>query len=146
MKRMEENRENKTNKETAAARENKGKASRIAKNIMAAGLAVGGAAAFGDMNVFAAENENSGEEVSTETQESTSVEGNSVDILTDAVSVVVSESVVSEPVVTSNDDGSQTTTESVSQTTTTYYVDPSTIGDYENVNENPGGGESDILV
>ena len=141
MKRMEENRENRTNKETAAARENKGKVSRIAKNIMAAGLAVGGAAAFGDMNVFAAENENSGEEVSTETQESTSVEGNSVDILTDAVSVVVSESVVSEPVVTSNDDGSQTTTESVSQTTTTYYVDPSTIGDYENVNENPQGGD-----
>ena len=65
MKRMEENRENKINKEAATTRENNGKASRIAKNILAAGLAAGGVAAFGDMSVFAAENEG-GEEVTME--------------------------------------------------------------------------------
>lgn len=137
MKRMEENRENKINKEAATIRENNGKASRIAKNILAAGLAAGGVAAFGDMSVFAAGNEGGGTEVTKEQQ--TDAENPSVDISTDAVSVDVSEPVASEPIVTSNDDGSQTTTETVTQTTTTYYVDPSTIGDYENVNENPGG-------
>lgn len=75
---MEENRENKINKEAATTRENNGKASRIAKNILAAGLAAGGVAAFGDMSVFAAENGEGGEEVSTDTQQQTSVEQSSV--------------------------------------------------------------------
>lgn len=76
MKRMEENRENKINKEAATTRENNGKASRIAKNILAAGLAAGGVAAFGDMSVFAAENEGGGTEVTKEQQ--TDVENPSV--------------------------------------------------------------------
>ena len=54
-------------------RENTGKMSRLAKSVMAAGLAVGGATAFGDMSVFAAENGDESQSAGMETGGSTSV-------------------------------------------------------------------------
>lgn len=131
------------NMENRADRENTGKVSKVVKNILAAGLAVGGAAAFGDMDVFAAENEEGNAEVSVEMPSESDAGQSSAEIQTEAVSVetsepVASEPAVSEPVAQDNGDSSQTTTQSSTQTTTTYYVDSSTISNYENVNENPG--------
>lgn len=69
-------------------RENTGKMSRLAKSVMAAGLAVGGATAFGDMSVFAAENEDGGDPgVTVDTNAQSDVEQHSVEIPTGAVSV-----------------------------------------------------------
>ena len=69
-------------------RENTGKMSRLAKSVMAAGLAVGGATAFGDMSVFAAENGDGGDPgVTVDTNAQSDVEQHSVEIPTGAVSV-----------------------------------------------------------
>lgn len=69
-------------------RENTGKMSRLAKSVMAAGLAVGGATAFGDMSVFAAENGDGGNPgVTVDTNAQSDVEQHSVEIPTGAVSV-----------------------------------------------------------
>lgn len=76
MKRLEENREQ--NRNDQAVTENTGRASKIAKNLMAAGLAVGGAAAFGDMDVFASEADGDVVEESRETQQQSGVEQTSV--------------------------------------------------------------------
>lgn len=124
-------------------REKNGRTSNLAKNILAAGLAVGGAASFGSMDVFAAEND-AGAEVATESQGETNVEQASVEVQTDVVSVETSEPVTSEPVVQTNDDGSETTTQTTTQTTTTYYVEPSTVENYENVSESSGEDRSHL--
>ncbi len=118
-------------------RENTGKMSKLAKSVMAADLAVGGAAAFGDMNVFAAENDDSNPEVSVDTQAQSDVEQHSAEIDTGAVSVTTTQE-TSEPVTNTTENGGTTTTETTTTTKDTYYVDPSTIGDYDNVNEQPG--------
>lgn len=69
-------------------RENTGKMSRLAKSVMAAGLAVGGATAFGDMSVFAAENGDGGDPgVTVDTNAQSDVEQHSVEIPTGVVSV-----------------------------------------------------------
>ncbi len=69
-------------------RENTGKMSRLAKSVMAAGLAVGGATAFGDMSVFAAESGDGGDPgVTVDTNAQSDVEQHSVEIPTGVVSV-----------------------------------------------------------
>ena len=51
---------------------NGGKMSKLAKSVLAAGLAVGGAASFGEMDVFAAEGDGDGP--AAQTQGDTAVE------------------------------------------------------------------------
>ena len=171
-------------------RENTGKMSRLAKSVMAAGLAVGGATAFGDMSVFAAENGDGGDPgVTVDTNAQSDVEQHSVEIPTGVVSVssevtttvsasapaaaapapaaaepapvaATSAPATSEPALattapapivseststtTPGTGNSVTTTETTKTEKDIYYVDPSTIGDYENVNETPGEGRTHL--
>ena len=172
-------------------RENTGKMSRLAKSVMAAGLAVGGATAFGDMSVFAAENGDCGDPgVTVDTNAQSDVEQHSVEIPTGVVSVssevtttvsapapaasepapaattpapamaapaVASPAaatpaaatpapVASESTSTTTPEtgGSETTKKTTKTEKDIYYVDPSTIGDYENVNETPGEGRTHL--